>query len=73
MIISALILFSNMTKVDSKGRIVPPQEIQESLEISPGTEVEIHEKDGKVVVELETDPEQIIDRMEALIAGISGD
>lgn len=62
-----------MTKVDSKGRIVPPQEIQESLEISPGTEVEIHEKDGKVVVELETDPEQIIDRMEALIAGISGD
>lgn len=60
-----------MTKVDSKGRIVLPQEVREALGITPGTEVEVHEEDGKAVVEPEDDPEQIIERMEALIAGIS--
>lgn len=60
-----------MTTVDSKGRIVLPQEVREALGITPGTEVEIHEEDGKAVVEPEDDPEQIIERMDALIAGIA--
>ncbi len=33
-----------------------------------GTEVEIHEEDGKAVVEPEDNPEQIIERMEKLVA-----
>jgi len=57
-----------MAKVDSKGRIVLPQEVREKLGISPGTEVEIHEEDGKAVVEPEDNPEQIIERMEKLVA-----
>ncbi|WP_231185833.1 AbrB/MazE/SpoVT family DNA-binding domain-containing protein [Haladaptatus sp. DYF46] len=57
-----------MTTVDSKGRIVLPQEVRERLGITPGTEVEIHDEDGKAVVEPEKNPEQIIDRMEQLVA-----
>ena len=60
-----------MTKVDSKGRIVLPKEVRERLSITPGTEVEIHEEDGKAVVEPEDSPEQIIERMEQLIAETS--
>jgi len=57
-----------MTKVDSKGRIVLPQELRERLGITPGTEVEVHEEGGKAVVEPEDNPEQIIERMEQLVA-----
>ena len=56
-----------MAKVDSKGRVVLPQEVRERLGITPGTEVEIHEEDGKAVVEPEDDPEHVIERMEELI------
>lgn len=62
-----------MTKVDSKGRIVLPQEVRERLGITPGTEVEIHEEGGKAVVEPENDPEQIIERMERLVEESSSD
>jgi len=41
--------------------------VRERLGITPGTEVEIHEEDGKAVVEPEDDPQQIIDRMEQLV------
>jgi AbrB family looped-hinge helix DNA binding protein len=60
-----------VTKVDSKGRIVLPQEVRERLGITPGTEVEVREEDGKAVVEPEDDPERIIERMERLIAETS--
>lgn len=56
-----------MVKVDSKGRIVLPKDLRERLGITPGTEVDIIEEDGKAVVEPEDNPEQIIDRMESLI------
>jgi AbrB family looped-hinge helix DNA binding protein len=62
-----------MAKVDSKGRIVLPQEVREQLGITPGTEVAIHEEEGKAVVEPEDDPEQIIERMEQLIEETSSE
>jgi AbrB family looped-hinge helix DNA binding protein len=62
-----------VTKVDSKGRIVLPKEIRERLGMTPGTEVEIREEDGKAVVEAEDEPERIIERMEQLIAESSSD
>ncbi|WP_254831430.1 AbrB/MazE/SpoVT family DNA-binding domain-containing protein [Haloglomus salinum] len=56
-----------MVKVDSKGRIVLPQEVRERLGITPGTEVDIHEEEGKAVVEPEDDPERVIERMDQLV------
>lgn len=56
-----------MPTVDSKGRIVLPQEVRERLGITPGTEVEIREEDGKAVVKPEKDPEEIIERMDRLV------
>jgi len=56
-----------MTKVDSKGRIVLPQEVREQLGITPGTEVEVREEDGKAVIEPEDDPDEILSRMEKLV------
>ena len=66
-------LCGNMTKVDSKGRIVLPKEVRERLGITPGTEVDINEEDGKAVVEPEDNPEQIIERMERLITETSSE
>ena len=60
-----------MGKVDSKGRIVLPQSVRKRLGIEPGTEVAVHEEDGKAVVEPEDDPQEIIERMEELIAETS--
>jgi len=57
-----------MVKVDSKGRIVLPQELRKRLGITPGTEVEIREEDGKAVVDPEDDPSRILDRMDRLVA-----
>lgn len=59
-----------MARVDSKGRIVLPQEIREDLDITPGTEVAVREEDGKAVVEPEDDPEEIIGRLTELLAEI---
>jgi AbrB family looped-hinge helix DNA binding protein len=53
--------------VDSEGRVVLPQDVRERLDISPGTEVTVRERDGVAVVEPENDPERVIERMEALI------
>ena len=56
-----------MPTVDAKGRIVLPKDVRESLGIDEGTEVEVHEEDGKVVVEPEKSPEAVINRMDTLI------
>lgn len=47
--------------------------MRERLDIAPGTEVEIHEEDGRAVVEPEKDPPRIIDRMEELIEDADSD
>lgn len=60
-----------MPTVDSKGRIVLPKDVRERLDITPGTAVEVHEEDGKAVVEPEDDPEAIIERMVHLVAETS--
>ena len=62
-----------MVTVDSKGRVVLPQEVRERLGITPGTKVEIHEEDGKAVVEPKDRPEQIIERMDHLVAETASD
>lgn len=60
-----------MTTVDAKGRIVLPKDVRERLGISPGTVVEVREEDGRAVIEPEDDPEDVIRRMEQLIAEYS--
>lgn len=62
-----------MTRVDSEGRILLSKEVRERLGITPGTEVEVHEEDGKVVVEPENSPDEIIERMEQIINEASSD
>jgi AbrB family looped-hinge helix DNA binding protein len=59
--------------VDRNGRIILPQEIRDCLGLTLGTEVEIHEEDGKGVVESEDDPEEIIERSEELVAETSSE
>ncbi|WP_267161263.1 AbrB/MazE/SpoVT family DNA-binding domain-containing protein [Halovenus salina] len=60
-----------MPKVDSKGRIVLPQEVRERLGITPGTEVDVHEEDGKAVVEPENGPDEVLDKMDQLVSEAS--
>ena len=57
-----------MVTVDSKGRVVIPQEVRERLGITPGTEVAIRTVGDTAVVEPEDDPERIIERMDRLVA-----
>lgn len=53
-----------MATVDTKGRVTLPKEVRENLGLKPGTEVEIHDADGKVVIEPERTPEDIISELE---------
>lgn len=62
-----------MAKVDSKGRIVLPQRVRERLGITPGSEVEIREQDGRAVVEPEDEPEDIVADLERLIETAAAD
>ncbi|WP_328517210.1 AbrB/MazE/SpoVT family DNA-binding domain-containing protein [Haladaptatus caseinilyticus] len=56
-----------ISKIDSKGRIALLQNVRRRLGITPGTEVEIHEEDGKAVIEPEDKPDQIIADLETII------
>jgi len=60
-----------VTRVDSKGRIVIPQEVRDQLELGPGTEVEVRVEDGQIVVDPEVDPEEIIRRTEQLLEEVA--
>lgn len=54
-------------KVDSKGRVTVPKELRERFGLDPGTEVEVREEEGRVVIEPERDPEDIIAELERRI------
>lgn len=60
-----------MVKVDSKGRILLPQDVRDSLGLTPGTEVEVRKEGGNAVIEPRDDPDQIIERMNELISEAS--
>ena len=62
-----------MQTVNSEGRIRIPEEIRDSLDLTPGTEVTIRQADDTVVIEPGPSPERILDRMETLIDRISTD
>lgn len=56
-----------MAKVDSKGRIVLPQDLRERLGLDPGTEVDVREENGQAVVEPEENAGEIIEDLERRI------
>lgn len=56
-----------MPRVDAKGRVVLPKSLRERLGLDPGTEVEVVEEDGKLVVKPERSPEDVIGTMERLV------
>lgn len=56
-----------MTTVDTKGRVTLPKEVREDLGLEPGTEVEIRDEGGRVVIEPERDPEDVIAELERRI------
>ena len=60
-----------MVTVDSKGRIVLPQEIRNRLGIRTGVEVEVRADDGRIVIEPEEDPDRIIEDLERRITEAS--
>lgn len=62
-----------MVTVDSKGRIVLPQDLREQFGLGSGTEVSVRKEGGQIVVEPEDDPEEIIDDIETLIEKASRD
>lgn len=62
-----------MVTVDSKGRIVLPQDVRDRLELRPGTEVTVRNDGDRIVVEPEDDPEEIIDDIETLVEEASSD
>lgn len=57
-----------MPTVDSKGRIVLPKDVRESHDLTPGTEVEVHDEDGRLVLAPGPDPEEILENLEVLTA-----
>lgn len=56
-----------MVRVDTKGRIVIPSEVRKQLGLRPGSEVDVTAMSGRAIVEPETDPEQLMCNLEAMI------
>lgn len=52
-----------MPEVDARGRITIPKHLREELDLSPGTHVEVDRQEGKIVVERERSPEDIVTRL----------
>lgn len=47
-------LYGTIKEVDAGGRIVLPKEYRRKMNITPGTEVILYEKDGKLTIEVVT-------------------
>ncbi|THE66002.1 AbrB/MazE/SpoVT family DNA-binding domain-containing protein [Salinadaptatus halalkaliphilus] len=58
-----------MVTVDPNGRIALPSDVRDRFGLTAGTEAELREKEGNVVIIPEDDPEQIIERMGRLVEG----
>ena len=56
-----------MARVDSEGRVVLPENVREELGIEPGTEVDLTEEDGAIVITPRNHPEKILKRVERLV------
>jgi AbrB family looped-hinge helix DNA binding protein len=56
-----------MATVDTRGRVTLPKEVREDLGLEPGTEVEINDENGRIVIEPERDPEDTIVELEQRI------
>lgn len=59
-----------MARIDTKGRVTLPKAVREDLGLEPGTEVEVHDEDGRVVIEPERDPEDVIADLERMTGEI---
>ena len=60
-----------MPVVDPEGRVTLPKSARERLGLTPGTEVEVVEEDGAVVVRPARSPEDIVEVMQRLVEGAS--
>lgn len=58
---------TEMPEVDDRGRITIPKRLREELGLSPGTEVEVHRDEDKLVVEQERTPEDVVGRLRELV------
>lgn len=49
------------TTIDSGGRVVIPKAVRESLDLRPGTEVDVVERDGRVEIEPATTSKRLVE------------
>lgn len=62
-----------MAKIDDNGRVTLPPEIRERFHLEPGTTVRVEPEDGRIVIEPERDPDEVLARMEELLEGFRSD
>lgn len=56
------------TTIDSGGRVVIPKAVREHLDLRPGTEVEVIERDGRVEIEPAVTPMRLVNVEGSLVA-----
>lgn len=61
------------TTIDRAGRVVIPKPIRDAAGLRPGTELEITERDGRVLVEAVSRPVRLVERDGFLAAELEGD
>lgn len=61
------------TTIDRAGRVVIPKAIREAAGLRPGTELEIVEQDGRVVLEAASRPMRLVERDGFLAAEVERD
>jgi AbrB family looped-hinge helix DNA binding protein len=61
------------TTIDKAGRVVIPKPLRDALGLVPGTELEILEQDGCVVIEPPPSRVRLVQREDGLVAEYDGD